>query len=187
MAKTESLLDKLKRLYTKVFLVSLHNRINQYHSLLHSNNHHEISGTLHDWIDETVKNISENDTGLHITGLEYYEMKRSFKSASSNKSDNQETTLSSMTINGLSLYFKRHKALEKDPAVAARLRRCVYDHVHSAHRLARVGDDTTAKMHANIACDALKTLSHYMPNEEYDDFSGMINKQINEDLDKSNS
>ena len=184
--KNESLLEKLKKLYTKIFLVALHNRITQYHSLLHSDSHHKIGGALHELIDETIKSVSTDDTGLHLMSLEYFEIERKLKSESANKQEKQETTISTMTLNGLSLYFKRHKALEKAPAVAARLRRVVYDHVHSAHRLARQDDEKTAKMHADIACDAMKTLSHYMQSDDYENFSALIDEQINEDLAKSN-
>ncbi len=173
MANNETLLDILKRLYTKVFLVSLHNRISQYHSSVSSNQHHEIGSSLHELIDGIIKDASHNDySPNHISEG------KALSSGGSNKLQDQQTTIVSMTLDGLSLYFKRHKALEKDPGVAARLRRCVWGHVHSAHRYARMGDGRMAKIHVAITCDAMKTLSHYMTSEEYSDFYTLINERI---------
>ena len=86
-----------------------------------------------------------------------------------------------MTLNGLSLYFKKQKTQEHDPEMSEKLQKCVWDHVHTAHRSARSGDENTAKLHAGIATNAMKTLSHYMPEEEYTDFCTDVHNQLDED------
>jgi len=173
----ESLLHKIKRLYTEVFLVSLHNRIDSYHSLLLSDKHHDISDVLHELIDEIVKEAASTYS------VEDYRHKKYLSDGPvepDSKKDitTHSTSMVSMTLNGLSVYLKKESAQKYDPHMSARLQQCVWDHVHSAHRFARLGDAKTAKLHADIAVNAMKTLSCYMSSDEYTDFFNMINDQL---------
>lgn len=184
MNNKETLLSKIKSLYTEIFLLSLHNRINSYHSSTHTNHHNMISSTLHKLIDEVVKDVSKTEKGIKHTALKIENTELPPQKVIPNVNQSPKPSIVSMTLNGLSIYFKKRKAHEKDPAVEARLRRCVWDHVHSAHRYARTGDAITAKLHAGIASEAMKTLSHYIPEDEYNDFFNLINGQLNENTDE---
>lgn len=180
MDKNESILIILKRLYTKIFLVSLHNRISSYHASLDLNHHHqEIGDILHNLINETINDISLNNSSSVYPKLTNPYEEENLDNTNSKTIKNEPTT-TSMTINGLSLYFKKNKALDQNPSMAARLRRCVWDHVHTVHRLSRNGDENTARLHVNIACDAMKTLSHFMEKEEYNEFFKLVSTQIND-------
>ena len=179
MDNKESLLRILKRLYTKLFLVSLHKRISHYHPSVTSNHHQEIGETLHDVINEIVKDISRNDSEPVYTNLMITDDDKHLSNLTPNTAVNKTTT-ASMTLNSLSLYLKKSTALEHDPSMAARLRRCVWDHVHTVHRLARSGEERSARLHVNIATNAMKTLSHYMPKDEYTKFYTLISTNINE-------
>jgi len=173
----ESLLYRIKRLYTEVFLVSLHNRIDNYHSLLLSDKHHDISDVLHELIDEIVKEAASTYS------VEDYRHKK-YLSDDAVESEPQKditrhsTSMMSMTLNGLSVYLKKESAQQNDPHMSARLQKCVWDHVHSAHRFARLGDAKTAKLHADIAVNAMKTLSCYMSGDEYTSFFETISEQL---------
>ncbi len=174
----ESLLNKIRRLYTELFLVSLHDRIHSYRSLSPSDNHHEISGALHKLIDEIVEEVSRNYSVKDYQDIKYQNVVSSLTSVESDDIQNYSTNMGSMTLNGLSLYLKNHQAQEDSLHLSGKLQRCVWDHVHSARRFAMTGDGNTAKLHADIACDAMKVLSSYMPDDEYSDFFNEINSQI---------
>jgi hypothetical protein len=177
----ESLLHKIKRLYTEIFLVSLHNRIDSYHALLHSEKHHEIGSVLHRIIDEIVEEVSRNYTRQDYQNLKFLEEDPSARYKNLDRFQNYSSNMVSMTMNGLSVYLQKKKVEEHDPHMSGRLQRVVWDHVHSAHRFARLGDGNTAKLHADIATNAMKALCHYMPAEDYHDFYDEIHQQLTED------
>lgn len=182
MKSSESLLQRLKKLYQQLFNLSLQNRTRLYNSNMHTQHHHEFGESLHDLIDEIINDISRTDNIL----TEEYLMSSQAEldsQLSSPTSPEEDPDKIPAPAGGLSLYFKNNKVLEADPPVAARLRRRIWDHIHSAHRLARNGDAHTAKIHADIAIDAMKTLSHYVPDHEYIEFFNMIKLQMN---DKNN-
>ena len=178
----ESLLQKLKSLYSRLFHISLLNRTNHYHPNPEITHHQEFGETLHGLIDEIIIDISKTNSllidGHQISTQIEFNIKLSSPTIPVNDKDKEPSP-----ADGLSLYFKNNKALESDPPMAARLRRRIWDHIHSAHRLARSGDGHAAKTHADIAIDAMKTLSHYMPHEEYVEFYNIIRVQMN---DKNN-
>jgi len=182
MNEHESLLQKLKNLYTQIFNLSLNNRTNQYNSVSNTNHHHEFGETLHELIDEIVVDISRTDSLIinedQVSAQIEVDIKLSSPTILEVDPDKEIPP-----ADGLSLYFKNNKALETDPPMAARLRRSIWEHIHSAHRLARSGDAHTAKIHADIAIDAMKTLSHYVSDHEYIEFFNMIKQQMN---DKNN-
>lgn len=176
----ESILDRIKKLYTKLFLVSLHDRIDSYHAASDTDHHNIISDTLHKQIDKTSQEASKTHS------VKVDKSKTADKDASSTKSHklkDHSGSLISMTLNGLAVYFKKQKTREHDPEMSEKLQKCVWDHVHSAHRFARTGDANTAKLHADIATNAMKTLSHYLPEEEYTDFCTDVHNQLEERSD----
>ena len=174
----ESLLNKIRRLYTELFLVSLHDRIHSYRALPPADNHREISGALHQLIDEIVEEVSHNYSTEDYKDTKYQRMVSSLTSVESGNIQSHSTNIASMTLNGLSLYLKNHQAQEDSLHLSGKLQRCVWDHVHSAHRFALTGDGDTAKLHADIACSAMKVLSSYMSDDEYSEFFNEINSQI---------
>ena len=179
----QSLLYKLKSLYTKLFLVTLHNRIVSYHAIPHTNLHHEISGSLYKLIDEIVNEVSNTYSPLDYKHLKFLNDEKGL-SPTSTHLQIHTTTMVSMTLNGLSLYLQKQNVMENDPRMSERLKRCVWEHVHSAHRFARFGDAKTAKLHADIACNAMKSLSQYMPADDYHDFSTEFYTQLASDIEQ---
>ena len=182
MSINESLLQKIKQLYSRLFNISLNNRTNHYHPNSVTNHHQEFGETLHSLIDEIIIDISKTDSLLIDEQQVSTQIELNIKLSSPLTPENDKDK-EAPPADGLSLYFKNNKALESDPPMAARLRRSIWDHIHSAHRLARGGEGHVAKTHADIAIDAMKTLSHYMPHEDYIEFFNMIRIQMN---DKNN-
>ena len=174
----DSLLHKIKRLYTELFLVSLHNRIDSYHTFMHSNKHHTISEQLHKLIDETIDEASHNHSVTELKSKYLNQISEASIQSGQTKIQTHSTNIMAMTLNGLSLFLQKQKAHENDPHMSAKLQQCVWDHIHSAHRYARAGDSYSAKLHANIAVNAIKTLSHYMPENEYNMFYHHLNDEL---------
>lgn len=175
----DTLLYKIKRLYTELFLVSLHNRLSRYHHQQQSF-HLDINDTLNRLIDKitseswhthSAKEVSDTQAG-GTTNANPPQSERPLKIKT------HSTNVLTMTWNGLSMFLHKQKAHEHDPRMAGKLQQCVWDHVHSAHRYARTGDGNTAKLHANIASNAIKTLSHYMPEMEYNAFYDEISGEL---------
>ncbi len=179
----ESVIDRIRRLYTELFLVALHKRIHSYRALPPADNHQEIGGTLHKLIDEIIKEVSRNYSTDDYKKMKFDGIISSSPSDNTDKVQYHSSNISSMTLNGLSLYLQDHHAQESHSNLSEKLQRCVWDHVHSAHRFALLGDSNTAKLHADIACNAIKTLSSYMPAKKYSEFYDEINSQIT--IDKS--
>ena len=165
----QSLLYKLKSLYTRIFLVSLHNRIHSYHPVTHTNIHPDMNGFLYKLIDEIVNEVSNTYSPDDYQHLKFLDDKNHQNPVRATPAP-RTTTMVSMTLNGLSLYLQNQNVVEFDQRMSEKLTRCFWDHVHSAHRFARFGDAKTAKLHADIASNAMKSLSQYMPSDEYQAF-----------------
>jgi len=186
MNNTESLLQSLKQLYSKLHLTSLQKRMGNF--FLHTQHHtqHDISKTLHQLIDELVADVSHNTTDNFTIKEKEPETQTTVKAdhhARKPSADDDEEQLTH-PADHLSFYFKNNKAQEKDPSTAAMLRRRTWEHVHSARRLARSGNKQLAIMHADIVSDSLKTLAHFMPPAEHHQFVSIIVQQLNNNSDK---
>ena len=180
MINIEQLLASIKGLYTKISLISLHQRINKYRSPTETINHSQISNTLHEIIDEIVKDVSHNNSIPNNKATLNHEDEIKVAPSTTETSKDKKKNSPPKNIDGLSSYFKNAKSQEKDPAMEARLRGRIWEHIHSARRYARAGDEHTAKMHADIASDAIGILAHYMDADEFKAFFTTIQQQINE-------
>jgi len=175
----DTLLYKIKRLYSELFLESLYNRLDSYR-ILHQSPHLGIDKTLHKLIDKIADEAKSTPTvqALHVDRPESI-THMDVSNGKYSRITSHSTNIFTMTLNGLSLFLHKLKAHETDPRLANKLKQCVWDHVHTAHRYARSGDSETAKLHANIASSAIKTLSHYLPEAEYEAFYNEIDSELN--------
>ena len=188
MNSNQSLLQSLKELYSKLHIESLQQRIHNYFINTHSHSQHDISSTLHQLIDELVKDVSHNTVAANFTDKDVTVQQTTNSHVLNNKisdKDNPEPVIHS--TDSLSFYFKSSKAQEKDPSTAVMLRRRIWEHVHSARRLARNGEKQAAIMHADIASQGLKTLAHYMQPEGHHEFVNVIVKQLSRNPNDTNS
>jgi len=176
-AQQKSLLNKLKRLYTELFLVGLHKRIDSYHAFMHSDQHNDIGDTLHGLIDQIVIEASHNYS------VQDYRHKK-FLTAETDPTNDKaiprqgDGSMLSMTLNGLSVFLQQQKLKSDNPHMAEKFQQVIWEHVHAAHRFARQGDARTAKLHADIANNAIKSLAHYMPVEAYEVLCNDIRQQL---------
>jgi len=181
---TQVLIVKLKSLYTRLFLVTLHNRIHQFQSVLHTDIHLDVSGSLYKLIDEIVNQASKTYSPSDYKHLKFLQDKN-YPTPDKIEYQIRTTTTVSMTLNGLSLFLQKQNALENAPRMSQRLMTCFWDHVHAAHRFARAGDAKTAKLHADIACNATRSLSQYMSADEYRHFMAEFSNDLSCDIDAS--
>lgn len=175
---SETLLHRVKRLYTELFLSALHERMNSYHAFMDSHHHSEISDVLHDLIDETVKEAGNTHSVLDYKDMKFLDDEMASASNNLNYITHHSTNSDSKKTNNLSSHLTRKNAQGNEEHIAGKLQRSVWEHVHAAHRFARSGDGETAKLHADLATSAMKALSHYMPADECSDFLTEISSQL---------
>jgi len=188
MNSNESLLQSLKDLYAKLHIESLQQRIHNYFINTQSHSQHDISSTLHQLIDELVSDVSHNsDVGQFIENENNTQQTSNTRTMINKITNEKDPEPIIHSEDSLSVYFKSSKAQEKDPSTAVMLRRRIWEHVHSARRLARKGDKQTATFHADIASQGLETLAHYMPPDEHHEFFNVIIKQLSRDPDNSHN
>lgn len=175
---SETLLHKVKRLYSELFLTALHNRINSYHSFMHSNKHNEIGDTLHDLIEEIVREASSSGDAQDYKDIKQLDARISSVTEKLKHIRTQSQNSEPGVMTDLSVHLKKQYAQESEDNVSSKLRKSVWDHVHAAHRFARSGNSESAKLHVDLATNAMQALSHYMPVDEYGAFLTEISKQI---------
>jgi hypothetical protein len=84
-------------------------------------------------------------------------------------------------FDGLGRYFKSSRTEPVlDPELSEKLRNSTWHHIHTALRLARQGEAKTAKLHLDIASQALKEVAHYMSGEDYIAFTVEVEEKLAE-------
>ena len=74
--------------------------------------------------------------------------------------------------NELSKYLRTENLTSvTQPGIVTKLTESVWEHIHAALRIARQGDADKAKLHLDIADQALNEVGHYMSS---DDFSRLV-------------
>ena len=88
----------------------------------------------------------------------------------------------SRRFGALARFFKREKPRSSvlQPHLSEKLKKSIREHINTALRFARQGDVSSAKIHANLANNALKEIAHYMSEEEYASFEAEVEKRLEE-------
>lgn len=85
--------------------------------------------------------------------------------------DGQFTGAGTETYSTLSDYFRsRNNILILSPYLSEKLKAAALENLHAAIRLTRQHDERIAKLHLQIARDAINELTHFLPAQELDDF-----------------
>lgn len=170
--KHHRLLDALRNLYSKVVLRALHLRMHSNNKTYKSNHHHDISKHLTRHIEHLTKVESPTKNGINTANT--------FIRNGDNQ-NNQNKRLITTLFDGFSKFLKSDKTHSRQYVyLSERLKKSAWTHIHSALRMARQGDKTSAKLHADIANSALKEASHYMPVEEYKVFCEEVTDALSE-------
>lgn len=77
-------------------------------------------------------------------------------------------------------FRKKRPATRLRPRISLDLERETWKHIHQAMRYAGEGDLNNARLHGQIAVEALHELSHYLPEEHYERFREEVLQRLDE-------
>jgi hypothetical protein len=77
--------------------------------------------------------------------------------------------------------IRRTSSLNLEPRVGEQLQRRTIDYINTSLRMARYGDKAGAKLHAELAENAMRTAVQYLSAEEFQDFKTSVEGRLKED------
>ena len=148
-------------LYYRLCDMDLHKRMNLYNRNNGTNGTPDISASLTKHIDKLAPASKPGSTATARSS------KRTSKPDNAKQPDQQPGW-----PNKLVSSFIRPKKIFKskiasDPYLGEKLRDSTWSHLHTALLQVRQGEASNAKLHADIANEALKEAAHYMSEEDY--------------------
>ncbi len=174
------LIHKIRKLYFRVSLITLHKHINRYHKIAtHQNHANDIKSPLHECVDIIIGYALDNPKIIYTIGHTMNNSSANPRSRENTDATGQHITVSQEHISDLSKYFKaRSRGSDLYPDIKEKLEHSIWDHVHATIRCARIGDKRCSKMHADIADTACKELSHYTDAEDYRAFTEIVEEHL---------
>ena len=170
--ETGGLLQLLKGLISRVSQLDLEKRKSAYRS--QAGGHQDITSVL----DHHLSRIAASQPAPRAPGSGQQPSAATASkvaAASANHSSGNSATSAGPGVSDFSDYFKsRNGASDTSPYLADKLVNSTWTHIHTAVMHARQGDLVNAKLHAQIANQALKEAAHYMSDEEYAQLSQEI-------------
>lgn len=173
----------LQKLYARLVSNLAHSRMGRYHrsagsSLqLHAN---DIKVPLFECVDKIIERVKSEAKSTYPTApakMEGTVTPSRSHDASQNAGLYQVTT---ENVGDLSRYFKdRGNGSELHPGIKEKLVHSAWDHIYSAVRYANQANKSSATMHINIANSTCHELTHYMDEQQYQEFVAEIEKQLN--------
>lgn len=174
-----ALLKTLQRLYARITSLVLHKRMDSYREEAGNVADHDLTTLLSDHIDSLAA------PGPATSGkTQHRESARKVPSATEDLSpgghhSGHQVSIVSRTVNGLGRYFKSSRTEPVlDPELSKKLKESTWNHIHTALRLARQGEAGTARLHLDIASQALKEAAHYMSREEHIAFTVEVEEKL---------
>ncbi|MDH5766062.1 MAG: hypothetical protein OEZ38_08600 [Gammaproteobacteria bacterium] len=155
---THNLLHSLYELYIKISHYDWHKRRQSYRPVV---TEADISQSLKKNIDR----LSENQHSIHASSTG-----RSFLDRIAHEPLQSQTPLKliSKMLHGLTRHYKNSTShIEANQFMSNKLKTSIWSHIHIAFMQARQGDVAAAKVHADIATQALKLAAHYMSEDDY--------------------
>ena len=204
----KSLIDALQSLYSRVVSFALNKRMDSYHEDSGSVAVDNLTTLLADHIDrladsstrqrETTlsqssereppaanQNLPEEEGATKHQAGEQNEQRAAKELSMGRRKSGRRETMVGRTLSGLSRYLQsRRKESVLDPEMSDKLRKSTWTHIHTALRLARQGDARSAKLHLDIASQALREAAHYMSREDHIAFTVEVEEKLGEITDK---
>jgi len=177
----KSLLRALQKLYSRITSLVLHKRMDSYREEAGSVADHDLATLLSDHIDSlAVPGPANSGKTQHQVSEPNVQSATEDLAPGRHHSDHQ-VSIVSRTFNGLGRYFKSGRTQSVlDPELSKKLKESTWSHIHTALRLARQGEAGTAKLHLDIASQALKEAAHYMSREEHIAFTVEVQEKLGE-------
>jgi len=160
----------LHELYYKLCAMDLHKRMNFYHRNTGTNKTPDISASLTKNIDKLAPASKPTNAGTTNAAASAATAGSSKRTGKLNiaKQPGQQTGWLNKVVSSVSRPKKIYKSkITPDPYMGDKLKDSAWSHIHAALLHARQGEAITAKLHADIANEALKEAAHYMSEEDY--------------------
>ena len=157
-SETHSLLHSLYDLYIKISHYDWYKRRQSYRPVV---SEADISQSL----QENIDRLSESRHSLTASAP----TRSSSEGAAHEPAQSQTSvTMISRMLHGLTRHYKNStKNIEANQFMGNKLKTSIWSHIHIAFMQARQGDVAAAKVHADIATQALKLAAHYMTEDDY--------------------
>jgi hypothetical protein len=155
----------LRELYYKLCDMDLHKRMNFYNRNTGTDKAPDISASLTKHTDKLAPDSKPTGPGATSTATA-----RSSKIATkpdNAKLPNQQPGWLNKVVNSIIRPKKFTSKITPDPYMGDKLKDSTWSHIHTALLHARQGEANTAKLHADIANEALKEAAHYMSEEDH--------------------
>lgn len=181
-SESNSLLRALKQLYARVVFGLLHRRMVSFRKDVVNHARQDLATPLADHLEKLAASREPNQAVVPRKRVQKTGIKGAGKRAGhGNSYPGQPVSVAGRAFGSLSRYFKtRRTSAVLDPQMSAKLQKSTLSHIHSALRLARQGEITTARLHADIASHALQEAGHYMSEQEYARFSLEVDEKLGE-------
>lgn len=166
------LLEALKRLYLKIVSRYVDQRQTAYHSTADGDLHQAITTAL----ERRIESLSAD--GKAAVAAPAGDAGASAKHANHSPGGDW-VPVEHGVANDLSRHFEQtHTGSTFLPEVGEKLKKSTWEHIHAALRSARQGDAKTAKLHADIANNALREAAHYLPPQDYTSFAAAVGDML---------
>jgi hypothetical protein len=180
MTKLQALLNAIAKLYSGVVATVVHERVHAYHA--DAANDDDIADALRTYIKQ-IKQKASTHTAPIDTSSGLAEPALTAETPSGHSAIAAESANTSGISNPLSDYFQKNNAYsELTSPLGEKLKSSAWEHTHSAIRLAHQGDFASAKLHADLANNAIHELGHYMPEADFIAFKRAVKAEL---LDKT--
>lgn len=178
------LIRAIEKLYSSVTLQILQKRMDSYHSLPSTDAYTERALDIKDPLFKYIDNVSQT---APKPAAEAQPLEDSVSSQASQPHSPVQSEFASQrpvpgkTVSGLTKYFSAtHNETEFHPGIAEKLQHSFWEHIHTAIRQARLGNARVAKIHADIANNAYKELTHYVSSETHAKFALELEEHLGE-------
>ena len=173
----ESLIKQLQKLYRQVTARVLKNRIDSYRGDAKGASEF-LSTSLHTHVDGLDRANEQSVVKKGNSDVAPEDSERSIDKSGGEASQHQGPFIFKM-LKGFQHYLRqKKKAPTLQPHLSQKLKDSTWEQVHTAIRQARQGDLIKARLHVDIAMNALDELAHYLPDDAYLLFRSEIKDQI---------
>ncbi|MEN8132881.1 MAG: hypothetical protein ABFS45_22420 [Pseudomonadota bacterium] len=177
------LLNSLQSLFLRIATLNLHTRLKSYRKIGNDEAVHEISG-LSEHIEEVAGKASgkEDSAGANSRKISEKEFR---KPAIRSSRPSLKNSPLQRGLSGIVKIFRRRSSnYTSNSHLSDQLQRSAREHLNTSLRKARQGDVINARLHADIAGNALHELAHYMQKDEFAKFSKSLSADLKEYRDR---
>ncbi|TNF37416.1 MAG: hypothetical protein EP315_02670 [Gammaproteobacteria bacterium] len=171
------LLRSLHSLFSHVARLDLQKRIETWKQQPGNNQPQDIAAPLSDYIDK----LATSHSAASSTAGEADHASTAQPVPGETSSSTQKASVVNGFSTNLSEYLKSHPMhSDSDIYLGEKLRASTWSHIHTALLKARQGDVKAARVHADIANQAMKEAAHYLSEETFRQFADEIARALEE-------